>query len=66
MLSRLNSKGLMMDKFIWAMAVFSAILALVIGSGFSAIEYVKELPLAAVAVMPCAPKSLLWLLAKLR
>ncbi|AHW75799.1 hypothetical protein NMH_1070 [Neisseria meningitidis H44/76] len=27
MLSRLNSKGLMMDKFIWAMAVFSAILA---------------------------------------
>ena len=36
-----------MDKFIWAMAVFAAILALVIGSGFTALEYVKEPPTAA-------------------
>lgn len=36
-----------MDKFIWAMAVFAAILALVIGSGFTALEYVKEPPAAA-------------------
>lgn len=65
MLSRLNSKGLMMDKFLGDGGIFRNF-GLVIGSGFSAIEYVKELPLAAVAVMPCAPKSLLWLLAKLR
>ena len=36
-----------MDKFIWAMAVFATILALVIGSGFTALEYVKEPPAAA-------------------
>lgn len=33
-----------MDKFIWAMAVFAAILALVIGSGFTALEYLKQSP----------------------
>ena len=33
-----------MDKFIWAMAVFAAILALVIGGGFTALEYLKQSP----------------------
>lgn len=37
------------------MAVFSAILALVIGSGFTALEYVKEPPAAPYAVS--APKT---------
>lgn len=45
-----------MDKFIWAMAVFSAILALVIGSGFTALEYVKE-PLPATPYAVSAPQT---------
>ncbi|ENX8845729.1 hypothetical protein DIP35_00060 [Neisseria gonorrhoeae] len=46
---------MIINKFIWAMAVFSAILALVIGSGFTALEYVKEPPAAPYAVS--APKT---------
>ncbi|SUA21429.1 Uncharacterised protein [Neisseria gonorrhoeae] len=42
---------MIINKFIWAMAVFSAILALVIGSGFTALEYVKEPP-AALMLFP--------------
>ncbi len=33
-----------MDKFIFAMAVFAAILALIIGGGFAALEYAKQHP----------------------
>ncbi|WP_269471069.1 hypothetical protein [Neisseria animalis] len=33
-----------MDKFVWAMAIMAVILAVIIGGGFVATEYVKKHP----------------------